>query len=57
MLDGKAIRTWTMGATTGLVVGALMGGILAAATASAPTPCAPHACAVAWRSQAFQPAT
>jgi hypothetical protein len=46
MSDGKAIRTWTMGATTGLVVGALMGGILAAATASAPTPCAPTAEAV-----------
>src|SRR5262249_49100300 len=46
MPDGKAIRTWMLGATTGLVVGALMGGILAAATASSPTPCAPTAEAV-----------
>jgi hypothetical protein len=53
MSDGKAIRTWTLGATTGLVVGALIGGILAAATASSPgltasspTPCAPMAEAV-----------
>jgi len=41
MADVKAIRTWTVGATTGLVVGALMGGILAVATASSPTPCGP----------------
>jgi hypothetical protein len=54
MPDRKAIRTWTIGATSGLVVGALMGGIIAAATASspsptvsAPTPCAPSAETVA----------
>jgi hypothetical protein len=46
MSDGKAIQTWTLGATTGLVVGALIGGILAAATASSPVPCAPTAAAV-----------
>ena len=53
MPNGKAIRTWTVGATTGLIVGALMGGILAAATASSPvstasslTPCPPAAQAV-----------
>jgi hypothetical protein len=50
MPDVKAIRTWTVGATTGLIVGALIGGILAAATASSPAPtssspapCAPTA--------------
>ena len=46
MPDGKSIRTWTLGATTGLVAGALMGGILAAATASSPTACPPTAEAV-----------
>ncbi len=46
MPDLKTIRTWTVGATTGLVVGALIGGILAAATASSPTPCAPTAATV-----------
>jgi hypothetical protein len=49
MPDSQAIRTWTAGAITGLVVGALLGGILAAATASSPAtttsspPCAPVA--------------
>jgi hypothetical protein len=43
MLDGKAIRTWTIGATSGLVAGALIGGILAAATAQSSTPCTPTA--------------
>ena len=53
MSNGKTIRTWTVGATSGLVVGALIGGILAAATASSSgptasslTPCAPAAEAV-----------
>jgi hypothetical protein len=50
MPNGNAIRSWTTGAISGLVVGALIGGILAAATASspastasAPSPCAPAA--------------
>jgi hypothetical protein len=52
MPDGKAIRTWTIGATTGLVVGALIGGLLAAATASSPAttvsaPCPPTAAPLA----------
>ena len=52
MPDGKAIRTWTVGATTGLVVGALIGGLLAAATASSPAttvsaPCPPTAAPLA----------
>ena len=38
MTDGNTMRTWTLGATTGLVAGALLGGILAAATASSPGP-------------------
>jgi hypothetical protein len=53
MPNGKAIGTWTFGATTGLIVGALIGGALAAATASSPSktssspmPCAPTAPAV-----------
>ena len=46
MPNVKAIRTWTVGATSGLVVGALIGGILAAATASSPTPCPPTTAAV-----------
>ena len=46
MTDKSSIRTWTLGATTGLVLGALMGGILAAATASSTAPCAPSAEAV-----------
>ena len=41
MSDKNSIRTWTLGATTGLVLGALMGGILAAATASSTAPCGP----------------
>ena len=46
MSDKNSIRTWTLGATTGLVLGALMGGILAAATASSTAPCGPAAEAV-----------
>ena len=63
MPDEKAIRTWMVGATTGLVVGALIGGILAAATASsqgstaaAPIPCAPTAEAVTKSQPASMPA-
>jgi hypothetical protein len=53
MSEKTAIRSWTVGATAGLVVGALVGGLLAAATASSPVstastpiPCAPTAQAV-----------
>src|SRR5262249_47597994 len=46
MKNWNAIRNWTLGAITGLVIGALIGGILAAATPPSPTPCGPTTAAM-----------